>query len=130
MKEVFKGKLSLTQKASESLHYMVNELKEENPYIKISPSRVASWIIDDYVKNRFSSEMPKIIESHFDHKRYLTEILKTAKTGDEIKALFQANAFRINGGLTPPKKKATKPIGNKQLPNALFQAKEYPFDKN
>ena len=101
MRDSFKGRIDLTVKASEAINFMVSQLKEESSHVQISHSKLCSWIIENYVRDHFSSESKRIIENHFNPKRYLTEMLKGARTEDEIREAlkgvqghFQAGAQR------------------------------------
>lgn len=109
MRENFKGRLNLSEKASQSLLFMVQQLKEENPHLQINPSKLCSWVIENYVRDHFSGDTKKIVETYFNPKRYLTEMLKTAKTEDEIKTLFQNAMSHFDGRALPsvPKKRKT-----------------------
>ncbi len=84
MRDAFKGRVDLSAKASEAINFMVNQLKEESSHVQISHSKLCSWIIENYARDHFSSESKRIIENHFNPKRYLTEMLKGAKTENEI----------------------------------------------
>lgn len=110
MRESFKGRLNLTEKASQALLFMVQQLKEENPHLQVNVSRLCSWIIENYVREHFSKETPRIVEAHFNPKRYVTEMIKKAKSEDEIKEIFQDVALKLKGRpiVQTPKKAPTK----------------------
>jgi len=112
VRENFKGRLNLSAKASEALLFMVQQLKEENSHIQMSPSKLCSWVIENYVRDHFSADAKRIIEAHFNPKRYLIETLKQAKTENEIKTLFENALAHFDGKMLPamPKKKKIKAV--------------------
>ena len=114
MKESFKGRLNLSEKASQALLFMVQDLKEKNPHIQLNPSKLCSWIIEKYSRDHFNIEATEIVQEHFNPKRYLTEMLKQTKTEEDIKALFE-NAVRKMDGSHPLAGLQKKRIGRRSV---------------
>lgn len=122
MRGTFKGRLNLSTKASEALTFMVQQLKEENPHVQINPSKLCSWIMENYVRDHFLKESSRIAQEHFNPKRYLLDQLKEAQTGEDIKSLFQIALNKMDSGPLSPgtRKKAIKPkvITKKEEPTS------------
>ena len=105
----FKGRINLSPKASEALLFMVGQLKKENPHLPVNPSKLCSWIVENYVRDHFEVDMKKIIGAHFNPRRYLTEMLKKAKTVDEMRDLFKSAEIHLEGkSLAPPKRRSPR----------------------
>ena len=122
MSEAFKGRLNLSSKAAEALTFMVQQLKEENAHVQISQSKLCSWIVETYVRNYFSSDAPRIIQEHFNPKRYLTEMLKKATTGEEIKQLFDTAMLQGGkGALASSPKSKKRPVQAKDQQKSVEQ---------
>src|SRR3989344_1503209 len=96
MRDGFKRRMNLSEKASQALLFMIQDLKEQNPHVQLNPSRLCSWIIENYVRDHFTREGSKIVQEHFNPKRYLTEMLKKAKTEEEIKTLFENTVLKMD----------------------------------
>jgi hypothetical protein len=116
MKETLKGRVNLSEKASNSLLVMLQQLRHENTHVEINASKLCSWIIESYAHRYFESDSKQIVEDHFNSKRYLTEILKGAKTNDDIKEALQAASFRLRTKKSPGRPR--KPI------SSLYEASE------
>lgn len=95
MKESFKGRLNLTEAASQALLQMINKLKDEDPHAEINASKLCSWIVENYMKSHFDTERNRIAQEHFNPKRYLTEMLKGATTGDEVRELIRTATLQM-----------------------------------
>ncbi len=112
MREVFKGRVNLSEKASQAAFFMVHELTEENPHVRINPSKLCSWIIENYLRDHFSKEKERIVQEHFNPRRFLLESLKDVQTGEDIKSLFKTALDKMDKGPLASSQKRRQRIKN------------------
>lgn len=105
MSEAFKGRVNLSVRAAEALTFMVQQLKEENAHVQVGQSSLCSWIVETYVREHFSKDTARIVQAHFNPKRYLTEMLKQAKTAEDVRQILDASMFRASKASSPPGRK-------------------------
>ena len=104
MKEKYKGRLNITDKASEALSVMFVELKREYPHVDINPSKLCSWIVEEYAKSQFVLNKDRIVQANSSLKRYLAAQLKAAKTEEEVRAILRSASEQI-ADVEPKKRK-------------------------
>ena len=81
----------LDDKANVSLLDMTEKIKAEGEYVKINPSRLASWIIEQFANLYFQEMKPQIVQAYFDSKEYLKAIAaKIDGRQDAEKILIEA----------------------------------------
>ena len=105
MSEPFKGRVNLSVRAAEALTFMVQQLKEENNHVQVGQSSLCSWIVETYVREHFSKDTTRIVQAHFNPKRYLTEMLKQAKTAEDVRQILDGSMFRASKASTPAGRK-------------------------
>ncbi|MDB5038386.1 MAG: hypothetical protein JWQ35_1914, partial [Bacteriovoracaceae bacterium] len=110
----FKGRMNLDEKASQSLLVMVKELKISHPDIQISPSKLCSWIIENYIDDHFAKESLRIARDHFSPKRYLASIMRTATTDQDIREALKKAVLQIGEGLPISKRKMPRQLALEQ----------------
>ena len=89
------SRVTLEKEAQESLAKMLSELKREGRFIKISPSKLASWIILYFVKKDFPKQKNKLIKAHFSSKAYLKNVAQTLDDSPNIEAILKETLDRI-----------------------------------
>ena len=83
------SRVTLEKEAQESLAKMLSELKREGRFIKISPSKLASWIILCFAQKDFSKQKDKIIKAHFSSKAYLKDITNGLEDSPDLEAILR-----------------------------------------
>ena len=67
------SRIVLEKEAQESLTKMLASIREEGKFIKISPTRLASWIILQFESKHFLKQKDSIIKAHFSSKNLFNE---------------------------------------------------------
>lgn len=95
MRKLKSGRITLEDKGRSALETMLHSLRESEGNIKITPSRLTSWILERFQATAFEKEKRSIIESHFNSRGYLRDALKGVKTEDELTAALQTVMQRM-----------------------------------
>ena len=82
-------RIGLDPKATSSYRAMVQKLKSENQYIKLSPSKFISFIVSRYFEGQFEKDITVLDHYFFNSKEFLAEELPKAKTPEEVKEVLQ-----------------------------------------
>lgn len=72
----------LDTNAQEALTEMLQELKGSGDFVKINPSRLASWIVEGFRKESFDKKKDQIIQDHFNSKEYLRDLATRIQSSD------------------------------------------------
>ena len=106
-KEVLR--IALDKEAMDAYHSMVQTLRAKNEYLKIQPSAFASFLVADYFKVHFESDIDLLTAQFFDSQSYYQAQMKSAKntstfeeTMSETLAFIKrikAKAIRKSAGL-------------------------------
>ena len=83
------SRVTLEKEAQENLAKMLSELKREGRFIKISPSKLASWIILCFAQKDFSKQKDKIIKAHFSSKAYLKSVAHSLEDSPDLEAILK-----------------------------------------
>ena len=100
MSKLKSGRLILDEGAIAALSSMYDELKDEK-CIKITPSKLGSWIISEFKKSHFSSHKAEITKDHFNSKEYLKGLMENIKDEDDLEEVLKTSLQK----LTPKKQK-------------------------
>ena len=79
-------KVTLNGQAAHELQQMMEEVKNWDRFVELTPSKLASWVISRYFFLAFKREKKIIGKAHFNHQKHLKEALKTATTEEELRA--------------------------------------------
>ncbi len=105
------GRLYIDEQAVEHLNEMIRVLVEENPYLRDSPSRVASLILIGYAQKYFSKEKKGLSEKLFDKKRYIKHLLSTTNSPEDfIKQVNELNKGRSYRAKKKPSVALQEPV--------------------
>ena len=74
MSKLKSGRIILDEGASTALSSMYDELKNE-ACIKITPSKLSLWIIEEFQKNLFKKYKSKIAKDYFNTREYLKLVM-------------------------------------------------------
>ena len=80
------AKVTLNGRAASDLLQMMEEVKNWDRFVDITPSKLASWVISRYFFLAFRREKKIIGKAHFNHQKYLQEALKKASCEEEFRA--------------------------------------------
>lgn len=103
------SRVVLDKDSQEHLNKMLLTLKSEGSCIRISPSRLVSWIVSYFSKRDFSRQKKRIIREHFNSKEYLRHIAKNLNESDSLEAVLKETLNQIKP--SKRRKNAKKEIG-------------------
>ncbi len=110
------GRIILEPEARAALEQMLSDLKAREGCIRISPSKLASWIVGHYRLSSFEQDQEEIIRAHFNPREYLKRMLDGSVPESGLADALQTALTRIQpcGGDRPkprgrPGKRAKPP---------------------
>lgn len=80
--------------AKAMLDEMLADLKAREEWVRISPSKLVSWIVENY-RNSFESNREAIIRAHFNSREYLKNVLQGLDAGENVADALQAALLKI-----------------------------------
>ena len=89
------SRVVLDQESQEHLDKMLLVLRSGGDCVKISPSKLASWIISHFAKRDFPKQKKRIIQNHFNPKAYLRSIAKNLRESDDLEAVLKETLTQI-----------------------------------
>ncbi|MCY4644612.1 MAG: hypothetical protein OXB88_08340, partial [Bacteriovoracales bacterium] len=75
---------------------MMEEVKDRDRFVELTPSKLASWVVSRYFSLAFKREKKIIGRAHFNHQKHIKEALKKATTEEELRAAL-ASALKQVG---------------------------------
>lgn len=102
MSKLKSGRLILDEGAITALSSMYEELKDEK-CVKITPSKLGSWIISEFQKSYFSRYKTKVAKEHFNSKEYLKSLMNKINDEDDLEEILKTSLEKLN-----PKKQKRK----------------------
>lgn len=88
MTKLKSGRLILDEGAISALSSMYEEMKDQK-CIKITPSKLGSWIISEFYKSYFSRYKGKIAKEHFNSKEYLKKIMNNVDENENLEDVLR-----------------------------------------
>ena len=95
MSKLKSGRLILDEGAIAALSSMYEEMKNQK-CIKITPSKLGSWIISEFYKSYFTRYKKKISKEHFNTKEYLKNIVTNIDENDDIEAVLKSTLMELS----------------------------------
>ena len=89
------SRIVLEKPAQESLAKMLIAIREEGKFVKVSPSRLASWIILHFETKHFPKQKDSIIKAHFSSKTYLRNVAQTLEDSPNLEKVLKEALNRI-----------------------------------
>lgn len=83
------SRVVLDQEAQEYLNKMLLVLRSEEDGVKISPSRLTSWIVSYFAKRDFSRQKERITRESINSKEYLRNIAKGLGDSDDLETVLK-----------------------------------------
>jgi len=99
------GRIILNEEAKSSLLQMLESLKGDGEYLKITPSKLTSWVVNRYFITSFEKEKKIIEKDHFNSKGYLRNVLKGIEGEDDLEKALQTALARVNRTKNRPGRK-------------------------
>lgn len=113
MSKLKSGRLILDEGAIAALSSMYEDMKNQK-CIKITPSKLGSWIISEFYKSYFPRYKGKIAKEHFNSKEYLKKIMNNV---DESENLEDVLRQALNQIIQPANKKTRGCPKSQQVEN-------------
>ncbi len=101
MSKLKSGRIILDEGANTALSSMYDELKNE-ACIKITPTKLSSWIIQKFYQSYYKQYKTKITKEHFNSKEYLKKIVSQMNDHDSIEEILKTTLMELK----PRKSKA------------------------
>ena len=86
------ARVALDSRADEAVKNMINELKREGTFVKVSPSLLVSWIVVKFYQKDFAKHRQNIEKIFFDPKTKLRGLLESGASDtleDELKDILK-----------------------------------------
>lgn len=106
-------RIVLTEDGVGSLQRMIEALRAEGDSLRITPSKLVSWILRRYETILFIKDKGVIARDHFNSKRYLQQAIAGAKDAD-IPKILQETLSQLRTKTSDPKKSRGKVDGDKR----------------
>jgi len=113
MKE--KGKqfhLLLDEGAFQALSSMFEILKKEEEFVILNSSKLCSWIVVEFFKSYFVSSKSKIIQQHFNSKKYLKNLAHEINGNEDPQMVLEKALNQLKQSSKPEKKKNEKAVNS------------------
>jgi outer membrane PBP1 activator LpoA protein len=88
MTKLKSGRLILDEGAIAALSSMYEEMKNQK-CVKITPSKLGSWIISEFYKSFFSRYKGKIAKEHFNSKEYLKKMMSNVDENENLEDVLR-----------------------------------------
>ena len=98
--KTFKGRINLGTEAIKALSSMIEELKKEGDFVKVTPSGLVSQIVGHYFKTDFAKERTRLVKEYTDRREYLKIILRDVKSEEELDHALAKMAAKKHRGST------------------------------
>ena len=104
-------RIVLEQGAAVALDEMIKNLKVTEQCIKVTPSKLVSWIVERYRIGSFAQDEQTIIKAHFNSREYLKKVVQEIEPGGDVAQALQAalEKVRTDQSAPRPKRKQKKP---------------------
>jgi hypothetical protein len=89
------GRIMLGPAANEVVGQMMAALRSKEECIRITPSSLVSWIVEQYLENGFEVDRDAIIKRHFNPKEYLKRVINAGGTPDEVASALEKALHKI-----------------------------------
>lgn len=74
---------------------MLTELRAREQCLRITPSKLVSWILGQYKTEHFERDQDRIVQAHFNSKEYLKQMIRGASSAEDLTQALQAALGRI-----------------------------------
>lgn len=104
---------------------MVRQMKTENQFIQVTPSKLVGWIVERFQKMYFNQDRQQMVHQHLNSKEYLRDAIKNATSKEDLKFAVEKALAQIGSDVTVVKsempkpkvrKKANEPSVNRESP--------------
>jgi hypothetical protein len=85
----------LDDEAQGALVTMMEALKTDGDYIRINPSRLASWIVKRFKRDYFERNKDLISQDHFNSKEYLKNVAKNISDSDDLEKVLRETILQL-----------------------------------
>ena len=113
MTKLKSGRLILDERAISALSSMYEEMKDQK-CIKVTPSKLGSWIISEFYKSYFNRYKKKISKEHFNTKEYLKKVVSNIDENDDIEAVLKSTLQELS-----PRKTKSKRVSKEEQESSL-----------
>jgi len=91
-------KITPDEETQTILKNLIKEIKDNEKFVKITPSKLVSWIIKKYYPKNLNRDMSIIAKDHFNSKEYLKFLASNIKGGTSLENVLKiANNEIIKG---------------------------------
>ena len=101
-------RIILEQGAALALNEMMKSLRATEQCIKVTPSKLVSWIIERYRLGSFAQDEQAIIKAHFNSREYLKKVVQEIGPGGDVTKALETALQKIRSD-----EKQTRPRGRK-----------------
>ena len=91
-------KIVLEGAAKSAVEGMLEELQKEGEFSKLSPSRLAAWIVLHFEKKDFDKYKEKILASHFNPRKYLNKLASGVGESDDLEKILRETLQDMKSG--------------------------------
>lgn len=84
MNSLIKKRVALTERPSNAVEEMAEELREGEAFLKFSDSQLVGEIVEIFFKKYFAREKKNLKEPFFDRRQALLKILKESKSDEDL----------------------------------------------
>jgi len=99
------ARIILDTDAHMELASILSVLKAEKEFVKITPSKLVSWIIKTYAKKYFARDKKQIVKDHFNSKEYLKHVTKGLNPDDDLESVLKLALDKVRQNTVKPTRK-------------------------
>ncbi|MBS1983284.1 MAG: hypothetical protein JST16_03855 [Bdellovibrionales bacterium] len=101
-------RIILSEPAVKALEQMGASLEARGDCIRLTSSKLVSWIVERYLSNGFERDQEKIVQAHFDSRSFLKRAVTNASSNEDLVQALEATLSKLG---------ATKRSINKSRPD-------------
>ena len=83
-------RIVLEQGAAVALDEMIKNLKVTEQCVKVTASKLVSWIIERYRVGSFPQDEQAIVKAHFNSREYLKKVVQDIEPGQDVAEALEA----------------------------------------
>ena len=102
-------KISLEGAAKAALEGMYEDLRREGECSRLTPSRLAAWIVCHFEGRDFAKHREKILANHFNPRKYLSRLASGVGESDDLEKILRDTLREVaSGGKGKKNRKAAR----------------------
>lgn len=95
------GRVILDQEARAALDRMYEDLKTQETWIRLTPSKLVSFIVEQYARVSFANDREAIVKRHFNSKEYLKNVIRGVRSSEDVEEALKNALLKVASSERP-----------------------------